>query len=1435
MPFLLPRRVVEAARDLIPPLPTPNVSRETRGAFGTDQAQRQAFRVTAEAAAPTPIRRDVGTLLRQGVNRRAAEEQQANLSQDMVRTANDTYMTRERELRARPNPSQPSPTRDTVPLLSGITRIGRGVVDVGGGFLDAVGEGWDVLSGESPLISGQPGRRDALSQDAARVRSGVRDVAAGGVEATLGGVNEFDRFTGAPVRGVLLNPTNPVLGAAEAFRDPQQAQLRNMVGIRSLPDTDIVGPLSIRDIVGGVADAAADVGTVARGAKALAAGGRLVRGMQGMPVGMSIRDLEREVAGLQAKVAKEGLTPENIAKRDELMAQVFKVDDAPPPSASSQPGRVETAAGNRLAVGLEEKLRPGELARKGEVITGGLQRARKPADAVAELGKPWPAGQTYVNKITGETESIPATRVRLKDGREVRVESFGDAVPGGYNGGFRMTDAETGQRMGYIDYQTSSRDPGSIGIGMVQVEPEFRRSALADVLYARLRTEFPDVRIDPGMLTDDGSRWWNRLNERGLTGNAMKPSRGRAKIDKPMTAREMEAFQNRPNPFAVKPAGDTLSGQIIPGVGREAAVGGVVGATGGYASDPDASPQEQFRNALIGGALGAAAGGIGGKIVRDIRAPKPEFVPDRKTADRILQQWTDDNRVLLDSVKGDPTPIRAAYAQITGEVPDKWVTTAVQRRSLIRNALEAHLSPEDAKELADEAFQVELRRRFPSTVKRVDVKDAKEALWNYKRDVPESIRNMVDETQSVVRGQELGAISTFVQRTKNVQFGLADFGIGGVQGLNAIRRNPVQFMAGGINRMLAAASVPHVDVNPGMLAKRDQYILDGVQYGRTGITQPDAGSLLQYLGKPGRAIDKPLTAFSEKMTDIQFRQILGNMREVDHEGNLVMIAIGHKLLPRVFKNSITDPAVRATSAANANHATSSAQQAIKRARAGAETSLLTSSSMARARVANIVDMAKLLGPKSTPEQRLISAATILGTVSSTLAIGQAIQNLYGAPGAELVLDPSLPGFGMVTTRFKNSKGENIVIDFIPQDSVDRAVAVSVRALMEADPQTAAEAWAKVGLGSASIVGRGIGEVFRTGYDPVSGRYRFGDLEGGAAGAASRLAPVPPIGQSIREEGVSPVSTGLEFFGWGNYPESAYGESQRLLRLLGQDDTLTGRERTQALAGTEAGRANLERRDRETLERAAKGDRTAKALAVGIETRVRLQALADAGLSPSEYRDQRTKIMAEQRGAMATYEDVFEGFAESDNPVERDLSAYFDLFSEAETPWGITDDDRFEELESTFIEQVGPARWEAVQEQLGLVDPRLPEQEREYRQVRGELDEAGFFDIGDQSWGMLQRSKYAGAEQYKTYYEWYDVIYPKIVAAYQGEGFPKGVAEDIARAEIEKMPQAKAYSQLKNQLETLWVGQNPDLTDRAIQWGYFSPNQPERELVIGGGR
>jgi hypothetical protein len=72
-------------------------------------------------------------------------------------------------------------------------------------------------------------------------------------------LRNFDRITGAPVRGALLNPSNPARGVLDAVRNPERAQLRNMGGIRSLNDDDILGPLSVRDIVGGAADALADV------------------------------------------------------------------------------------------------------------------------------------------------------------------------------------------------------------------------------------------------------------------------------------------------------------------------------------------------------------------------------------------------------------------------------------------------------------------------------------------------------------------------------------------------------------------------------------------------------------------------------------------------------------------------------------------------------------------------------------------------------------------------------------------------------------------------------------------------------------------------------------------------------------------------------------------------------------------------------------------------------------------------------------------------------------------------------------------------------------------------------------------------------------------------------------------------------------------------
>jgi ribosomal protein S18 acetylase RimI-like enzyme len=84
---------------------------------------------------------------------------------------------------------------------------------------------------------------------------------------------------------------------------------------------------------------------------------------------------------------------------------------------------------------------------------------------------------------------------------------YGDAVPGGYNGTIYAYDAEGAVR-GQISYQMEhGSNEGSIA--MVEVEPEFRRQGIADALLDQLRREIPEVtKWDPGVLTDEGAKWW---------------------------------------------------------------------------------------------------------------------------------------------------------------------------------------------------------------------------------------------------------------------------------------------------------------------------------------------------------------------------------------------------------------------------------------------------------------------------------------------------------------------------------------------------------------------------------------------------------------------------------------------------------------------------------------------------------------------------------------------------------------------------------------------------------------------------------------------------------------------------------------------------------------------------------------------------------------
>lgn len=103
----------------------------------------------------------------------------------------------------------------------------------------------------------------------------------------------------------------------------------------------------------------------------------------------------------------------------------------------------------------------------------------------------------------------PVSRVILPTGLVVRVSSFGDAVPGGYNGGFCAYD-EQDRLLGELDYQSANRD-SRVLIAMVETSELGRGTGVSDMLLMRLAAEFPDRLIDPGLLTTEGRRWWDRV------------------------------------------------------------------------------------------------------------------------------------------------------------------------------------------------------------------------------------------------------------------------------------------------------------------------------------------------------------------------------------------------------------------------------------------------------------------------------------------------------------------------------------------------------------------------------------------------------------------------------------------------------------------------------------------------------------------------------------------------------------------------------------------------------------------------------------------------------------------------------------------------------------------------------------------------------------
>lgn len=758
---------------------------------------------------------------------------------------------------------------------------------------------------------------------------------------------------------------------------------------------------------------------------------------------------------------------------------------------------------------------------------------------------------------------------------------------------------------------------------------------------------------------------------------------------------------------------------------------------------------------------------------------------DPQVIGESIDLWNRMNRALLDHIKPDAgEAMTVLRAQMTGDLADSYATALVHRKHILASALRNEgLDPKAVSNITNTLMERELKLRYP-------------------KGVPDNITQILSQAKGLPYDQAIGGFDLFWQRMKNSMFGL-DLSVFGQQLVGSLRYGAVPSLAGAVNRTLAVAHLPHIateyiDSNMSRIA---QYAIDGVHQGvGPSVARPEQGSLLQYFGSVGRKIDAPYIKVTDKLTDLQFRSVLGNLRNLDHEGNLVLL----KLLGR----DIQDPAVRALSADNANVATYFAREALKSGSRTRGRALFTSPSMTRARVQQIVQASRLLSPTAAPEQRILAAMAITSTVGTTLAVGKLLNDWIGTGEFEFV--PGMPNFGKITTAGGR------VIDVIPQDNVATALALSVKALKDADPKEAGEAWTKFLLGSGTIAPRvGAAAIFDTGYIPGQGWF-FGDMPGGLDRAQAIASPLPALSSQIGENDATGM--GLNAFGVTNYPESAFAAAQRTTG--GQYSEMSKVERDAFR------RANPELAERLSKESIERGGPFGRAEEIAQEFIPAFRAADEQLAQDGDWESWRSRVRDLSLQRSAARGEALRGVESSDRGV---VTQYFDLMDSKKADDKFITDQEWQEIDR-FRAGLSDADNKAIADALGEGDtPAI----RQDRALRKELDQKQFYDIRDEVWTAIAGSDPTVA-QYGSVDEFRSALRGEIVRTLSAQGIDpasataKSVVDDV----LGQIPQLKVWSDVSNDVEQAWIQANPDLAARAYAVGLIkSLRNDERSAIM----
>lgn len=489
-----------------------------------------------------------------------------------------------------------------------------------------------------------------------------------------------------------------------------------------------------------------------------------------------------------------------------------------------------------------------------------------------------------------------------------------------------------------------------------------------------------------------------------------------------------------------------------------------------------------------------------------------------------------------------------------GRYTDSFLNEVLTRSDQLRNVLEqAGTAPRDLESRLSDFREALVRQHYQGNSSRVQ--DTLNAIEKHYRDGEEIAK-------------DFARVNEVVGAFKNVVYGMADIGYFGQTMLAGLIHSGPQVLVGGANRLALALHSPvALDLEkaynvPRLLIMQNM----GLDLSKgASVVERGAGSPLGLI--PGlKGVDRrTLGGAIEKLSDAQFKGVGGFMKAMDAEGSLA-IAYTMKFLQSLpgdlarganptlalekAKQAATDfimnPANQRSTMNKVNHDWSTGARALTPGRAELERQSFLSPSFFRSKIDRVMDMTKLVSPGATPMERALAAQSAAAYAVFILGAYQYINDKVGVGDA--VTDPFEYGFGRLTLPIRNSEGERITINLVPQASFQNLVTSLTRDVGKGDWQAAGNDALRYGFGSLNLIPKAGFAAGGYGYDSKGKFHSPLDV---ALGEGERMSlseagkaniPAPPVIQNqILGQNTDLASQLITGTGTSNYGEKPISE------------------------------------------------------------------------------------------------------------------------------------------------------------------------------------------------------------------------------------------------------------------------------------------------------